>query len=195
MLLRTRNASGTYALYHWNEVAYTATSGRSEWSAEFHSGTHHRVETPLVRIVADCSSLSGFVYDVEKQVTTAEKAVGVAACGINLGRLPLELTYVRDQTTAYGRVDVIRLLDESDERFYAVDETGTLIASEYWSRDQRRPCLQATTSALLRTLPDGDIFSEKSLARSVVPEEYKKMPSELASPQLSGKICQNPSRP
>ncbi len=194
VLLRTRQVSITYAVYQWNEVADNSEAGRSEWAAEFHSGNMHRVETPLVRVVADCSTFSGFMYDVAKKQTTADRNAGVYACGVNLGRRPRLLEYVKHVSSKYGLLDVIHVVDDQDDRFYGISTAGVIITTEYTSLKNDGHCLQGVTVELTDKLPQSDLFSEASLAETAVAEKYRSTPKIDPAPGQNGKVCRNPSR-
>jgi hypothetical protein len=194
VFLRTRRVSTTYAVYQWNEVADNLHTGRSEWAAEFHSGKMHRVETPSVRVVADCSTLAGFMYDVAKKQVIADPSAGAYACGINLGAIPRVLEFVRQVRSVYGPLDVIHVIDDRDDRFYGVSAAGVIITTDYTSLKDDGHCLQGTTIALSDKLPQGDLFSEASLNETAVPEKYRTEPQLDIAPGNNGKVCRDPSR-
>ena len=62
---RTKRTRATYALYSWNWIKGDGFEGGPQWSAEFHRGTLHRVETPRFRVVADCAAGTGAMIDVD----------------------------------------------------------------------------------------------------------------------------------
>lgn len=195
VLLRTRHVSVTYVVYQWNEVADTSTVGRSEWAAEFHAGTMHRVETPTVRVVADCSTLAGFMYDVAKRQITADPAAGAYACGVNLDRTPRVVEFIKQAPSNYGVLDVVHVVDDRDDRFYGVTAAGVIITTDYASIENDGHCLHGITVALTAKLPQDDLFSEASLSETAVPEQYRTAPHLDPEPGYNGKICRNPSRP
>jgi hypothetical protein len=194
VIVRTRRPTGTYALYQWQEIADNLAAGRSEWAAEFHSGTMHRVETPQVRVVADCATMAGFVYDVSKGQSRADPAVGLGACGINLGRIPTLVEYIRKEPSKFGNLDMVHIVDSTDDRYYGISDQGVIITTEYVSRAEPGRCLQGSTLQLADNLPEQDIFTEASLSRSVVPERFREAPTSRAAVGYSGRTCRNPSQ-
>lgn len=50
----TRETRATYSVFFWNVITRPGSPAQAEWSAEFHKGALHRVETPRDRIVANC---------------------------------------------------------------------------------------------------------------------------------------------
>lgn len=52
---RSKATQATYAVYNWNELPRDGQLVQ-EWSAEFHSGDKHRVETLRDRLIADCKA-------------------------------------------------------------------------------------------------------------------------------------------
>jgi len=55
----TRNTTATYSVFAWNIITRSNKPTEQEWSAEFHQGALHRVETPRDRIIADCAAMTG----------------------------------------------------------------------------------------------------------------------------------------
>jgi hypothetical protein len=174
---RTRTTNATYARYAWNWVRDADGSSRQEWSAEFHRGTLHRVETPRLRVVADCAERTGSALDIETRESVEGPQVAAVACGIAARAAVESLEWLGARDSRFGPVDLVRLVDASDERIYAVDSHGALVAFEISPRDAAsRVCLQGEAVATAPTLPEDDIFSTASLARSVVPEVYRVAP-------------------
>jgi hypothetical protein len=174
---RTKQTRATYALYAWNWVKGPGFESGPHWSAEFHSGNAHRVETPHVRVIADCAAGTGTMLNVDKGLTESGTAVARAACGINSNFSLRNLEWVGRKSTRFGQVDIIRILDQSDERIYAVDEIGVLVASEIFPRDPAaRYCVQQEPLAVERELPATDMFSAESLGRSFAAERFSTPP-------------------
>ena len=187
---RTRTTESTYALYAWNWVRDPDGSRRREWSAEFHSGTRHRVETPAVRIVADCAAHTGTALDVTSGESIEGPSVAAAACGISAHAPVRSLEWLGRRDSRFGPVDLLRLVDPENERTYAVSAEGILVAAEIFASDpQAAHCVQNEAVAVERTLPEGDFFSVESLARSVVADRYREPPeaafADLWTRQLS----------
>jgi hypothetical protein len=56
VLEKTKSTRATYSVFFWNRVDPGNRPAFEEWSAEFHMGALHRVETPRDRLIADCSN-------------------------------------------------------------------------------------------------------------------------------------------
>ena len=179
---RTRTTNSTYALYAWNWVRDPDGSRRREWSAEFHSGTRHRVETPAVRIVADCAARTGTAFDVTSGESVEGPSVAAAACGISAHAPVRSLEWLGRRDSRFGPVDLLRLVYPDNERTYAVSPEGILVAAEIFASDpQVTHCVQNEAVAVERALPAGNIFSAESLARSVVAESYREPPASASA--------------
>jgi hypothetical protein len=175
---RTKRTEATYSLYswHWREGRFGPPI--QHWAAEFHSGSKHRVETPEVRVIADCAARTGTVYFIAEERSESAPAFAAAACGINANVPIRRLEWLGRKESRFGPVDTIRIVDVIDERTYAVDQKGVLVGSEYSARDPaRRDCVKTEPLAYLADLPAGDAFSEDSLRRSLVPERYRQGPA------------------
>lgn len=174
---RTKTTTATYALYSWNWVQDPEGNIRSEWAAEFHDGALHRVETPAARLVANCLTGDGTIYDVASGDRWSEEWVAKAACGINSNIELRALEWVGQADSRFGPLETIRLIDAVNTRYYVVDTKGVLIASEYFSRhDHVANCLQSEPLAVESRLPRDDLFTEASLEHSAVPEKFRQAP-------------------
>lgn len=164
---RTKRTRATYALYSWNWIEGAGFEGGPQWSAEFHRGTLHRVETPRFRVVADCAAGTGAMIDVDSGRIESNSAIAGAACGINSNFPIRNLEWLGRTETRFGTVDRLRVVDPEDERIYAVSRAGVLVASEVFPRGKGTgSCLQSEPLAVEKTLPARDMFSEASLSRS-----------------------------
>jgi hypothetical protein len=175
-IARSRTTTATYALYAWNRVSPPDENPREEWSAEFHKGNLHRVETPRTRLVADCAAVMGTYFEVDTGETGTNAQVARVACGISSAR-PIQSTeWLARVKSRFGSVDRIRVTDDKVIRTYEVADNGALVAGRIADLDGT---LRVDNFALdlLATVPDGDIFSKESLQRSVVPEQYKQRPA------------------
>ena len=105
-----------------------------------------------------------------------------AACGMNANPEVVRLEWLGTRESRFGRVDMVRLLDDEQDRSYAVDADGVLIASEIFPRaSTERYCVQNEALGVERAVPEGDIFSVESLSRSIVSERYREAPSRAAA--------------
>lgn len=106
---RTRKPTANYSAYSWNWLTVPGKAPREEWSAEFHNGSRHRVETPGVRLVADCAVGTGVGTGLEDGVTTRGQAVANAACGINSNKDLEKAEHLGQLQTSFGPADRVRL--------------------------------------------------------------------------------------
>jgi hypothetical protein len=174
---RTKQTRATYALYAWNWVKGSGFETGPHWSAEFHKGHLHRVETPHLRLVADCAAGTGTMLRVDTNETESGATVAGAACGISSNAPIRKLEWLGRKDSRFGLVDTIRILDSDDERIYTVDETGVLVASEIFPRDAAAAyCVQQEPLAVERELPAADMFSADSLLRSFAAERLHTPP-------------------
>lgn len=175
---RSRETASVYALYGWNWVRDEDGGARQDWSAEFHRGRLHRVETPEVRVVADCAGRTGIAIDLRTGETSSGADVAAAACGVSAHQDVLAAKWVGRRESRFGAVDMIELADSRDKRTYAIDDRGVLVAAEIFPSDGGRLyCVQNEAVAVESRLPEDDIFTEDSLSRSVVAERYRSAPA------------------
>jgi hypothetical protein len=174
---RTKRTQETYALYSWNWVKGSGLETGPHWSAEFHRGTLHRVETPHVRLVADCAAGTGIMLQVDSGKTESNSAIAGAACGINSNFPVRNLEWLGRKATRFGPVDMLRVIDPADERIYAVNGAGVLVASEIFPRSKAEgSCLQQEPLAVESTLPAEDMFSAQSLRKSFAAARFQSRP-------------------
>lgn len=184
---RTKAIRATYSVYDWNWRRGDDGRVSLHWSAEFHRGSSHRMETPDLRAVADCSTREATLLEIASGSTHRHAWIANAICGIRSDRIVHSLEWVGRKDSRFGPVDSIRLTDLLNERFYAVDPAGIIVATEYFSRDPGlKGCVQTEPTAIEKELPEADIFSVESLGRSVVPERYRKGPEAPAGDLWSG---------
>jgi len=171
---RSRNPTADYSVFTWNE-ANTPDRGRvSEWSAEFHRGQLHRVETPLNRIIADCGKQIGTWLDVTTGKRVAGVRVAKAACGVNANASVSATRFLGEQRGRFGLVDRVELTDADGIRTYDIDDAGAIVAATITGADGTLHLKADATARLPRA--DEDIFSEGSLERSAVPNQYRLKP-------------------
>jgi hypothetical protein len=174
---RTKRTDATYALYSWNWVKGAGFETGPHWSAEFHRGRLHRVETPHIRVVADCAAGTGTLLNVATGRSETGPAPARAACGINSNSPIRNLEYLGRVDSRFGKLDRLRIRDAADERLYAVDDSGVLVASEIFPRDPAAGyCVQQEPLAIERSLPAQDMFSRRSLDRSFAATRFEAAP-------------------
>lgn len=176
---RTRTTKATYAVYYWNRITPARGEASEEWSAEFNRGNWHRVETPRDRLIADCAAMKGIDLSLETGQIISGPAVAKTACGINATRPVRQSEYLGRQQGRLGDFDRVRLIDAGDVRTYDVSSDGVILGVTYANVDKpQNVTLTMASTALDRALPDADMFSPESLARSVVPEKFKVAPKD-----------------
>src|SRR5689334_4133599 len=174
---RSATTHATYSLYIWNRIA-TKSRLVEEWSAEFHSGSMHRVETPRDRVVADCKAGTGSHLTLATGLISSGPEWARAACGINTNKPLLAARWQGVFQTPFGKVDRIQLTDSDNIRTYDVREDGVLIGTTYARNSPDAPILlTANASDIQSIIPDEAIFDQASLARSYVLEKFKVPPS------------------
>jgi hypothetical protein len=189
ILSRSRDTQATYALYVWNRIHRMGEPVNEEWAAEFHRGYQHRVETPKYRIIADCATNLGYVYDVDKGSLQESSDAGAVACGVSIANEIVSVEARGSTPSAYGQLDVIRVVDSKDERFYAVDARGILVrTSVFPASGSSGYCVQAEPIAVSDQLPAGEWFTPESLKHSAVPTNYRKA-IPIEGPSVSGQPC------
>ena len=175
---RTKTTTATYAAYQWYWVRTDDGSPHGGWGAEFHKGKLHRVELPWQRIVADCEAGTGTMFDVTQGTISRGPEHARSACGIDSNEPILGLKWLDRVDGPFGEADRIAVHDARQERIYAVSDSGVLVAAEIFpAAPDARFCLQNEVMAVDLTLPEGDIFSEESLAGSIVPDRYRQAPA------------------
>jgi hypothetical protein len=184
---RTKNIRATYALYDWNWRRGDDGHVSLHWSAEFHRGTLHRMETPDLRAVADCSTRKATLVEIRSGRTESHAWIANAICGIRSDKIMYRLEYLGRKNGRFGPIDTIRATELLNERYYGVDEAGIVVATEYFSTDAAlKGCVQTEPLAIEKELPEADMFSVESLARSFVPEKYQRGPEAPAGDLWSG---------
>jgi hypothetical protein len=169
----SQQTTATYAVFSWNDVP-DGQEIKDGWSAEFHRGDLHRVETPMSRSVADCRKRTGTRVDLRTGKVISNYTVANAACGINTNFPFLAAQWLGRGQSQYGEVDRLRLTDAHTIRTYEVLDNGATVSAVYVDR-QGKPLVTAWATDVSDSVPD-DIFSEESLSTSFVPEKYKSPP-------------------
>ena len=178
VIQRTKVVSTTYAVYFWNHGRSPSLAASDEWSAEFHSGSQHRVETPRDRVIADCKAGTGAYLNVASGQIIRGAQVAAAACGINTARRIVSTKWMGRVQTGMGSADRVQITDTSNVRTYDISKDGIILASVYALVDSPQPIILRTWALAIRpNLPDKNMFDEASLQRSFVPERYKIAPA------------------
>jgi hypothetical protein len=179
ILDRTKKVTTTYSVYLWNRITQPGAEPVEEWSAEFHSGDLHRVETPRDRIVADCRAGTGILFSVPNDAFARGPHVANAACGINMNSTILKVEWVGTVKTRFGEAQRIRVVDRDFVRQYDVSREGVLLGSTYTeNRPDGRMVIQTEAVGYEAALRDAATFDPASLDKSFVPEDYRRAPDQ-----------------
>jgi hypothetical protein len=176
LIAKSRATSATYSLYNWNVITKPDQPPKEEWAAEFNEGSRHRVETPRARIVADCAALNGTYLDLESGQTFSNSQIAKVACGISSTKPILSAKWLERISSRFGPLDRIKVTDDNVIRTYDIADNGVLVNATISDLDGTLQ-LKNWAVDLVPSLPENEIFSEASLARSVVPEKYKQRPA------------------
>lgn len=181
VIARTRTTRATYSAYFWNVITLPDGGTIAEWSAEFHKGPMHRVETPRDRIVANCADGTGTHFNVMTGELRRAPEVARSACGIdaNGAVLSAEVTgQIAHRFAAPGLATALRLVGAETVRTYTVSPDGVLLTFGIDPVDTG-PRLTGRIVALQHRADD-DLFSEESLGQSAVPPKYQVEPDPEA---------------
>jgi hypothetical protein len=177
VLRRTKTFEGTYSLYIWNRITLPNKEPVEEWSAEFHLGHLHRVETPRDRLVADCRARTGIALSLMTGEFVEGPEVAAAACGINTNFDFAGIRWLGRIETVLGTGERIRVMDRDNVRQYDVSDVGVLLATTYAENlSGQHVLLMATGFKLSADVPNVAMFDRNSLRASFVAEEYRTGP-------------------
>ncbi len=168
----TRETRETYSLVTWNRVTRRDGTVTEEWSAEFHDGIHHRVETPRDRIVADCATMTGTYVQMGSAKMITGATVARAACGIQANSVIQSARVAGKRKTRFGPTTHLVVVDADNIRTYDVDANGVLLGATISDRDGSLRLVSRAVSFTADVPPD--IFSIESLGKSAVPERFRK---------------------
>lgn len=168
----TRETRATYSLVVMNRVKRPDGSITEEFSAEFHDGAHHRVETPRDRMIADCEEMTGTYVQMGSAKLISGAAVARAACGVQ-ANTPIQSARVAGKReTRFGPVTHLIVVDADHVRTYDVAANGALLGATISDRDGNWKLINRAVSFTADVPPD--IFSAESLGKSAVPERLRK---------------------
>jgi len=171
----TRTTDATYSVFGWNRIWPEGGGEVQEWSAEFHDGNLHRVETPRDRIVADCRAGTGTSLNIATGAISRSEQFALMACGIQAVTRPKSAVLMGNEDTRFGSATVVRTTDEQLARTYNVLSNGVIVGATISTISGKR-LLEVNATQLDHSVPPG-IFREQSLARSAVPDTYRQPPS------------------
>ncbi len=174
LIALTRETRATYMVVSSNLVFRPDGTTVREWSAEFHDGILHRVETPRDRIVADCEAMTGIHLNVATVQIDEEPWVARAACGVQANSTMLSARLGGVRQTRFGPATHLVIIDGTDIRTYDVAPDGALIGATITGRDGKKKLVMRAIYYASK-VADG-IFSATSLGRSAVPAHLQEQP-------------------
>src|SRR5205823_2604608 len=148
-----------------------------EYAAEFNQGDLHRVETPRDRIVTNCRTGWSAHLNIATGVVTHDDAISGFACGIYTGDIVRSAEITGSRQSSFGLLQQLKLETYASTRTYEVAPNGAIITETITDQSGK---LRVTMKAvsLSDQLPAGDVFSEASLARSIVSDDLSKKASD-----------------
>lgn len=179
LIERTQTTQEPYALVSSNEIRRDDTT-LHEFAAEFNQGDLHRVETPRDRIVTNCRTGWNAHLNVATGAITHDDSVSGMACGVYTGDGVVNAEITGTTRSQFGLLQQLKIKTISGlTRIYGIAANGAIVSEEIVD-PAGKPRLVMTAISLSDHLPTTDIFSEASLAKSVVTDEVIKQASELS---------------
>ena len=168
---RSHNSRANYAVFLKTEVAY-AGARRTEVDVEFHQGSMHRVEVPARRLVVNCETSEGAVYDVVNRRYVDDPDELKGACGISLTVDSIASARMLAPISGpYGRADRVELTGKKFVRRYAVTSDGIIVANDYVPQGSDVVFSLHTVSTVLKRGPQpAAMFTRESLTRDFASE-------------------------
>jgi hypothetical protein len=176
LIKRTQTTDATYALVSAVEIRRDDATVH-EFAAEFNQGDLHRVETPRDRIVTNCRTGSSAHLAVATGQITHEDGLSGVACGIYTGDIVRSAAATGSRESPFGRLQQLKIETHASTRTYEVAPNGAIVSETITDLNGKLRLINKTIS-LSGRLPSGDMFSEASLTRSVVPDELQKKASD-----------------
>ena len=128
---RTKTTRATYAAYAWG-VSRSETGEHGDgWSAEIHSGDWHRMEASHTRVIANCRTHVGWVYDVASGKISDSPNAWLGACGVYSPPDIRAVESIESVASPWGRLDLLKVSDPRFTRFYAISEEGVIVRSNW----------------------------------------------------------------
>ncbi len=176
LIAKTRDTHATYSLFSWNVITPPDAPPHTEWSAEFNAGFLHRVETPRIRVIANCKLRSGILLEVETGRTTEGSEVAATACGIDGNQPFITASLLGKAKSKWGTVTNLQIRTAHALRTYAIELRGIIVAETISDPDgQLRLSMKARE---IRNWVPRDIFTVGSLQQSFVGNDFRSAPKE-----------------
>jgi hypothetical protein len=171
IIKRTQTTQATYGLVSTNEIRRDDRTIH-EFAAEYNQGDLHRVETPRDRIVSNCRTGWSAHLDIATGLVTLSDGIAAVACGIWTGDVVHSAEMTGTRPSEFGSLQLLKITTYASARTYEVAPNGAIVGETITDQNGKLRLITRAIS-LSEQLPPGDIFSEASLARSVVPDELK----------------------
>lgn len=144
----------------------------TEIDTEFQQGAMHRVEVPARRVLTNCETGEGSVYDVQGGRYLEDTRNVEAACGIDMNAdRVVSARMLAPVIGPYGRADCIELTGKHFVRRYAVTPDGIIVGNDYIPRTPDVGFSLRTLNAVVRRGPqDPTMFTRESLTRGFAPD-------------------------
>ncbi|HEY3812902.1 MAG TPA: hypothetical protein VGL66_06725 [Caulobacteraceae bacterium] len=185
---RTHTTRTSYSVYYSNWTLNNEGVGADHWTAEFHDGVHHRVETADLRLVADCQALTGSGLSVGGGPSPLTGAAAArAACGIDANIPVTDFAYLGVVDTPWGSADRVRLTNDAISRIYDINKDGVIVGERWYKNAPgHATVLKQTIFALTSSVSSPDMFEEASLNKSFTPDQYKTTPGLQVAATIPG---------
>jgi hypothetical protein len=172
VIARARTPESTYTIFWRVRIADPSSKTEYAWGATFRRGSFVRMEDLRWRVVADCSAGTGTQYhlSIGNDYLTGSK-VAKRHCGINEDR-KLSARWLGQQESKFGLVDLVQVVNQDGTDTYQVTAAGEVVGVTSTYRGSNVTVVAEPTS-FERSLPDGDLFSRRSLATSMVPKKVQ----------------------
>ena len=174
VLERTRTTQATYVVYTKDYVTIPGEEPFEGWSAEFHSGDLHRVDSSAARLIANCRERTGWGIQLKTGERFEGSRVANAACGINSNFELASAEWLGVIETPFGVADRVRVTDEHNVRTYDVLKNGAILRAVYAAKDgSQNVQVRQETLAVSDEVANLRVFDPATLDQSFVPDKYK----------------------
>jgi hypothetical protein len=168
---RSHNSRADYAVILKVDVVHSGVRS-TEVNAEFQQGAMHRVEVPRRRVLANCDTGEGAVYDVTNARFVDEPGNVKGACGIDVGADRIVSARMLPPLSGpFGRADRIEMTGANFVRHYAVTPDGIIVSDDYLPQDGDVDFSLQTVSSVVKRGPQPPaMFARDSLTRDFASE-------------------------
>ena len=179
VITRARTTASTYTIFWRVRIADPSSKTEYAWGATFRRGPLVRVEDLSWRAVADCAADTGTQYrlSIGNDYLVGSK-VAKRNCGINEDR-KISAHWLGQKESKFGLVDVVRVVNQDGTDTYQVTAAGEVVGVTSTFRGSK-VAVVAEPRSFERGVPDGDLFSRRSLATSMVPKKIQNQGSRPA---------------